>query len=96
MKTTEQINAEFDEMYKNPISNMWTEEFTNKIKSFIHTTRENDLKEIVAWGEQELDKYHFWSDKADEGTKSKLVYLSKEQMCLDFLTFLSYLTNNIT
>lgn len=41
-KSKESIDREFDEVYKNPISNSWTENFTNKLKAFLHKTREED------------------------------------------------------
>lgn len=81
MKTTEQINAEFDEMYKNPISNMWTEEFTNKIKSFIHTTRENDLKDAFIKGYKAGNNIQIDWERITQTQRDD---------------FLSTLTNNIT
>lgn len=51
---------DFDEMWKNPISSMWTQQFTDKVKSFIASVEasaiERTRKEVVNYIQNELPK----------------------------------------
>lgn len=90
MKTKEQINEEFDEVYDNPISSMWTENFTNKLKSHISSIRSQDLSDILEWVEGKEKHY-----KTMLGTHTTFELEDKLETLSDIKDFLTSNKKNI-